>query len=227
MRLLLIEDEAKVAAFIRKGMEMEGYMLDVATDGPTGLKMAFKPLYDCIILDLMLPGIGGLQILEQVRREGIKTAIIILTSLGNLDDRIAGLNKGADDYLVKPFAFGELLARVKALIRRSHKDENPVLEFNGLSINTLTREVFLEGDRLDLTPREYSLLEFFAYNADRALSRLTLSEHVWEYHFDRGTNYIDVFISRLRQKIEPSSHPKYIHTVRGYGYIFKPQKSKE
>jgi len=222
MKLLIIEDEKKVASFIKKGLVNEGFVVDVAHDGMEGLKKALDDSHNIIILDLMLPKMDGLTVLQQLRREGITSQIIILTAKGNVEDRIEGLNLGADDYLVKPFAFGELLARLRALLRRDGSQKNAIMKFNGLSINTSSREVFREGKHLELSAKEYALLEFMAYNANRALNRATISEHVWHYNFDRGTNFIDVYINRLRNKMDERYDKKFIHTVRGYGYMFKP-----
>lgn len=222
MKILVVEDEKKVASFIKKGLESEGFVIDVAPDGEEGLAKAYDDAYDIIILDIMLPNINGLSILKQIRSQGVTTQVIMLTAKGNVEDRIMGLNLGADDYLVKPFAFGELLARLRALMRRSHPQKNPVMTFDDLSINPLTREVHRGDQFIDLSAKEYALLEFLAYNAGRALNRTTISEHVWHYDFDRGTNFIDVYINRLRNKIDERYEKRFIQTVRGYGYMFKP-----
>lgn len=221
MRILIIEDEQKVAAFIKKGLESEGYVADVVYDGITGLEKAYDKSYDIIILDLMIPEIDGLSLLQRIRNDKVITQVLILTARGQVEDRIEGLNKGADDYLVKPFAFGELLARIRALYRRKYPQNESVLKFDDLSINFLTREVIRSEKFIDLSAKEYSLLEFMANNKNRALNRTTISEHVWNYNFDRGTNFIDVYINRLRKKIDNGHEKKFIHTVRGYGYMFK------
>lgn len=221
MRILIIEDEKKVASLIRKGLEKERFMVDVIYHGEEGLEKARSLSYDAIILDLMLPGCNGLQILRSLRKEGIKTPVLILTAKGDVESRIMGLNYGADDYLVKPFAFGELLARIHALIRRFHKQQNPLISFDDFTLNPVSHEVKRADVGIELSVKEYSLLEFLVFNADRVLNRLTLSEHVWKYDFDRGTNFIDVYINRLRNKIDKGYKKKFIHTVRGYGYIFK------
>lgn len=222
MKALIIEDEKKVSSFIQKGLESEGFVVDTAFDGKGGWEKASGNAYDIIILDLMLPKLDGLSLLQRLRREGITTQVLILTAKGHVEDRIEGLDAGADDYLVKPFAFGELLARIRALLRRDGYQKNPVIEFDDLAINTSTREVFRSGKSIELSAKEYALLEFFTYNAGRALNRTTISEHVWHYNFDRGTNFIDVYINRLRNKIDDGYDKKFIHTVRGYGYMFKP-----
>ncbi len=221
MRILIIEDEKKVASLIRKGLEKERFVVDVIYHGEEGLEKARNLSCDAIILDLMLPGCNGLQILRSLRKEGIKTPVLILTAKGDVESRIMGLNYGADDYLVKPFAFGELLARIHALIRRFHKQQDPLISFDNFTLNPVSHEVKRAGVGIELSVKEYSLLEFLVFNADRVLNRLTLSEHVWKYDFDRGTNFIDVYINRLRNKIDKGYKKKFIHTVRGYGYIFK------
>ena len=222
MKILVIEDEKKVASFIENGLQSEGFTVETAYDGADGLAKAYDGSFDLIILDRMLPKLDGLSLLRRIRKEGVATQVLILTAKGKVEDRIEGLNAGADDYLAKPFSFGELLARVRALYRRGHPQKNPILEFEELVINPLTREVKRANKQIDLSAKEYSLLEFFAYNANRALNRSTISEHVWHYDFDRGTNFIDVYVNRLRNKIDEGYEKKFIHTVRGYGYIFKP-----
>jgi len=202
-------------------LEKEGFMVDVVHHGEIGLEKAHNSPCDVIVLDIMLPGINGLQILKSIRKDGIKTPVIILTARGDVENRIEGLNLGADDYLVKPFAFGELLARIRALIRREHEKHNPVIQFDDFTLNPISREVSRGDKSIELSTREYTLLEFLVFNANRVLNRITLSEHVWQYDFDRGTNFIDVYINRLRNKIDKGHKKKFIHTVRGYGYIFK------
>ena len=223
MRILIIEDEMKVASLICKGLEKEGYMVDSVYNGEEGLVKAHNSSYDTIILDLMLPGCDGIHILKTIRKEGVKTPVIILTARGDVESRIEGLNNGADDYLVKPFAIGELLARIRAVIRRTLTQQNPVISFDDFTLNPLTHDVTRAGKAIELSTREYTLVEFMVYNADRVLNRLTLSEHVWKYDFDRGTNFIDVYINRLRNKIDKGYRRKFIVTVRGYGYMFKSQ----
>lgn len=221
MKVLIIEDEKKVASFIKKGLESEGFVVQTVFDGMAGLQEAYNESYDIIILDIMLPKMNGFSILKQLRNDKITTQILILTSKGNVEDRIEGLNLGADDYLAKPFAFGELLARVRALLRRTQPQKNSVLDFDDLKINLITHEVFRKNILIELSAKEYSLLEFLTYNANRALNRSTISEHVWHYNFDSGTNFIDVYINRLRNKIDEGYEKKFIRTVRGYGYMFK------
>lgn len=225
MKVLIVEDEKKVATFIKKGLTSESFVVTTAFDGKQGLEHALNESFDIIILDLMLPDLDGFTVLQHIRQQGINTKVLILTAKANVQDRIKGLNLGADDYLIKPFAFGELLARLRALLRRSYPDKNPVLKFADLSINTHTREVFRKDKKIDLSAKEYALLEFLIYNANRALNRSTISEHVWNYNFDTGTNFIDVYINRLRKKIDEGYSPKFIKTIRGFGYMFKADKN--
>lgn len=227
MKILIIEDEKKVASFIKKGLTSEGFVVITAFNGEQGLDKALTESFDIIILDLMLPDLDGFTVLQHIRQQGINTKVLILTAKANVQDRIKGLNLGADDYLIKPFAFGELLARLRALLRRSYPDKNPVLKFADLSINTHTREVFRKDKKIDLSAKEYALLEFLMYNVNRALNRSTISEHVWNYNFDTGTNFIDVYINRLRKKIDEGHSPKFIKTIRGFGYMFKADKNDQ
>lgn len=221
MRILIIEDEKKVASLIQNGLEKEGYMVDVIYSGEEGLVKVRNQSYDSIVLDLMLPGYDGMYILKTIRKEGIKIPVLILTAKGDVESRIEGLNYGADDYLVKPFAFGELLARIRALIRRSYKQQNPIISFDDFNLNPVSHQVTRAGKVIEMSAKEYTLLEFMVFNADRVLNRITLSEHVWKYDFDRGTNFIDVYINRIRNKIDKGNKKKFINTVRGYGYMFK------
>jgi two-component system, OmpR family, copper resistance phosphate regulon response regulator CusR len=222
MKILVVEDEKKVAAFIQRGLESENFTVEAAYNGNDGLKLAYDTSFDIIILDLMLPGIDGLTLLQRLRESDVHTPVLILTARGETEDRIGGLNLGADDYLVKPFAFGELLARLRALVRRSYNQTNTLLGYGDLTINLQTHEVNRADERIELTPKEYALLEFLVLNVNRALNRVSIAEHVWNYDFDRGTNFIDVHINRLRKKIDEGYEDKHIQTVRGYGYIFKP-----
>jgi len=227
VKILIVEDEKKVATFIQKGLENEGFVVTAEFDGEQGLEKAVSESYDIIILDLMLPKLDGFTLLEKIRKQGINTKVLILTAKANVQDRIKGLNLGADDYLVKPFAFGELLARLRALLRRSYPDKNPVLQFDDLSVNTHTREVFRDNKKIELSAKEYALLEFLIYNVNRALNRSTISEHVWNYNFDTGTNFIDVYINRIRKKIDEGYSKKFIKTIRGFGYMFKADKNDQ
>ena len=221
MKILLIEDEKKVSAFIKRGLENERFTVETAFSGKIGLDMALDDSYEIIILDLMLPVINGFTILKRIRESGIQTPVLILSAKGEIDDRIHGLNLGADDYLVKPFSFGELLARLKAIFRRRNPQYASTLVIRDLEVNTQTREIIRNGHIIDLTAKEYALLEFFVHNVNRAVSRVSIGEHVWRYDFDPGTSFIDVNINRLRKKLNDYGEARLIHTVRGYGYIMK------
>ena len=221
MNILLIEDEKKVAAFIKRGLEHERFIVECVLDGKTGLEKARNQNVDLIILDLMLPKIDGFSLLRQLRESEVRTPVLILSAKGDLDDRIHGLNLGADDYLVKPFSFGELLARVRALLRRSSQQSNNLIHVGDIQVNLINHEVHRNNKLIELTAKEYDLIEFFIHNTDRVLNRITITEHVWNYDFDPGTNFIDVYINRLRNKLEDYGDNKLIHTVRGYGYIMK------
>lgn len=221
MKILLIEDEKKVSAFVKRGLEHERYIVETAFNGIDGLEMAHQASLDLIILDLMLPGLDGLKLLQKLRESEVLTPVLILTAKDSIEDRIQGLNLGADDYLVKPFSFGELLARARALLRRSSQQTNSVVIIKDLKLNLMTHEVFKGDSLIELTAKEYELLEYFIHNSDRAINRISIAEHVWKYDFDPGTNFIDVYINRLRKKLDDVGEDKLIHTVRGYGYILK------
>jgi two-component system OmpR family response regulator len=222
MRILLVEDDGKIASFIVKGLKAEGYAVDHAADGETGLHLALTEPYDAAIIDLMLPKLDGLSLIEQMRREKIKTPVIILSAKGSVDDRVKGLHTGGDDYLTKPFSFSELLARVQALIRRSSDVAEPTrLSVADVSINLITREVVRAGKTIELQPLEFSLLEYLMRNAGRVVSKTMIMEHVWDYYFDPQTNVVESRIYKLREKIDKHFSNKLIHTVRGVGYVFK------
>ncbi len=223
MQLLLIEDEPKIAAFIQKGLNENGYGLTIAYDGKLGLKMALQGEYDLIILDIMLPALSGLDICKQVRLGGINTPVLMLTALGTLDDKVHGLRQGADDYLVKPFHFKELVARIEALTRRSHQQliSNSTLQVADLVLDRNRKFAQRDGKEIVLTAREYALLELFMKNTNRLLSRSDIAEQVWGYEFDAGSNVIDVYINYLRNKIEKGFSSKLIHTMVGMGYIMR------
>lgn len=224
MRLLLIEDDSKIASFIVKGMKEAGYAVDHASDGNKGLNMALTEPYDAAIVDIMLPGIDGLSVVREIRAAKITTPIIILSVKGSVEDRVKGLQMGSDDYLTKPFAFSELLARVQALIRRASGVSEPTkLTLGNLSLNLITREVIREGRAIDLQPMEFSLLEYLMRNAGRVVSKTMIMEHVWDYNFDPQTNVVEARICRLRDKIERDFPQKLIHTVRGVGYVLKEE----
>ena len=221
MRILVVEDDKKVAGFIKKGLEEETYAIDVAYDGEDGLHLGLEGQYDLIILDIMLPKIDGLEILSQLRDQGRDTPILLLTAKDAVDDRVAGLNKGADDYLTKPFAFSELLARVRVLLRRGKAEVKTTLQISDLTLNLVSHNVNRGGDEIELTGKEYSLLEYFMRNQEKVLTRTMIAEHVWDYNFDTFTNVIDVYINHLRKKIDKGRESKLLHTLRGVGYVMK------
>jgi heavy metal response regulator len=221
MRLLVVEDEKKVASFIKQGLVEEGYAVDVAGDGEAGLKMALDGVHDLIILDLSLPQKDGLSVLQALRQAKVKTPVLFLTVRANIEDKVLGLDAGADDYLTKPFAFQELLARIRALLRRRAETEPPVLQVADLTLDPGQRSVSRHGKKIELTPREFSLLDYFMRNPGRVLTRTMIAEHVWDYSFDTTTNVIDVYVNYLRKKIDADREPKLLHTVRGVGYVLK------
>jgi len=221
MRILIIEDEKKVARFISKGLEEEAYAVDTAYDGEEGTFLAEVNEYDLIILDIMLPGKDGFTIIKELRSKGIKTPVIMLTARDELEDKIRGLNLGADDYITKPFAFSELLARVRAVMRRLCETKDSKLQAGDLVIDLSTRIVKRNDRVIELTNKEYALLEYFVRNPNKILSRTMIAEHVWDYQFDPMTNVIDVYVNYLRQKIDKGFDKKLIHTVRGVGYVFR------
>ena len=222
MRILLVEDDSKIASFIVKGFKAEGFAVDHAADGESGLHLALTEPHDAAIIDLMLPKLDGLSLIEQMRREKIKTPVIILSARGSVDDRVKGLHTGGDDYLTKPFAFSELLARVQALIRRSSDVSEPTkLMVADVTINLITREVVRAGLVIELQPLEFSLLEYLMRNAGRVVSKTMIMEHVWDYYFDPQTNVVESRIYKLREKIDKGFPNKLIHTVRGVGYVFE------
>jgi len=221
MRILLVEDEKKVASFIKKGLEEEFYSVDVAHDGKEGLQLAMVEEYDLIILDIMLPLKDGFTVLKELRNEKVSIPVLFLTAKDTLPDKVQGLDLGADDYLPKPFAFEELLARVRALLRRTTAEKNLVLKVLDLSLDTQTHFVTRNNTEIQLTPKEYSILEYLLRNKNRVISRTMLSEHVYDYHFDSDTNVIDVYINKLRNKVDKGFEVPVIHTIRGVGYMIK------
>ncbi len=223
MRLLVVEDEKKVARFVKKGLEEEGYAVDVAPDGEEGLGMALDGVHDLIILDIHLPRMDGLGVLQELRKKKVATPVLLLTVRATIEDKVLGLDAGADDYLTKPFAFQELLARVRALLRRRADAEAPVLQVGDLTLDPARRLASRGGEKIDLTPKEFALLAYFMRNSGRVLTRTMISEHVWDYDFDTMTNVIDVYVNYLRKKIDSGRDPKLIHTVRGAGYVLKAE----
>lgn len=222
MRVLLVEDDIKIGSFVSKGLNEAGYAVDRAADGEEGLHLALSEPYDAAIIDIMLPKLDGLSIIERMRLQRINTPVLILSARRSIDDRVRGLHTGGDDYLTKPFSFSELLARVQALIRRaSGLSETTNLVVSDLSMNLLTREVTRGEDRIELQPKEYALLEYLMRNAGRVVSKTMILEHVWNYSFDPQTNVVDVLVSRLRSKVDRDFRHKMIHTIRGVGYVLK------
>lgn len=221
MRILLIEDERSLATVIKDGLEENGYAVDVAYDGEEGLYMAENFPADVIVLDIMLPKMDGLSILGRIRREGIKTPVILLTARDATADKIEGLDTGADDYLTKPFEFGELLARIRSLLRRRTDVKEAVIRIGDLELNTASHEVRRAGRKLFLTAREYAVLEYLAYNKDRVVTRTKLIEHIYDEDFDMDSNIVDVYINYLRNKVDKGFEKRLIHTVRGVGYMLK------
>jgi len=225
MRILLVEDEKDLAAIVRQGLEEEGYTVESAYDGEEGLYMAENLPVDLIILDIMLPLIDGLSILKSIRKKGMTTPVLLLTARDAILDKITGLDTGADDYLTKPFVFGELLARVRSLIRRKTTVKEAVIRIADLEINTADHEVRRGGKVITLSAREYALLEYLAYKKDSVVSRTDIVEHIYHEDDEMDSNVIDVYINYLRNKIDKEFKSKLIHTVRGSGYILKDQKA--
>ncbi len=226
MRMLLVEDEKKVADFVARGLQAEAFALDVAYDGTIGWEMASKRQYDLIILDLMLPGINGTELLRRLRQNGGTAAVLVLTARDSTNDKVEIFEAGADDYLTKPFAFAELLVRVKALLRRPPVDRSQVLRLADLEVDRLTQQVRRSGKRLELTSKEYALLEYLLANAGQVLSRTMIVEHVWDQSFENLTNIVDVYVRHLRTKVDDPFPTKLIHTVRGAGYLVSDDKEK-
>ena len=219
MRILIIEDEKKVANFIKKGLEEEHYAVDTAYDGEAGLFMAEANEYDLIVLDLMIPKIDGLEVLKRIRGNKINVPVLVLTAKAAVEDIVKGLDTGCDDYLTKPFEFVEFLARIRALLRREKIEKEPILKVADLTLSLVTHKVIRRGKEIELTSKEYALLEYFIRNPEKVLTRTMISEHVWDYHFDSLTNVVDVYVNYLRKKIDKDFEPKLIHTIRGVGYV--------
>lgn len=223
MKILVVEDEKKVASFIKKGLEEEYYSVDLAYDGKEGLKFALNGEYDLMILDIMLPVRDGISLLKDIRSEKINSPVLLLTAKDTVSDKVEGLDSGADDYLTKPFAFEELLARIRALLRRNEGRKSLYLNAGDLVLDTQSHKVTRSGQEISLTPKEYSILEYLLRNKNRVISRTLLSEHVYDYHFDSDTNVIDVYINKLRNKIDKQFKVALLHTIRGVGYIIKDE----
>lgn len=221
MRILIVEDEKKAAAFLVKGLSESGFIADVAEDGEEGLLNALSLEYDLVILDAMLPGKDGWSVLAELRRQGKLTPVLFLTARGAIQDRVKGLELGADDYLVKPYAFSELLARVRALLRRRGERQPDILRIADLQLDLLGHKVQRSGTRLDLAPKEFALLSLLARRQGEILSRLIIAEQVWDMNFDSDSNVVDVAVRRLRRKVDDPFLVKLIHTVRGMGYVLE------
>lgn len=221
MRVLVIEDEPRLAGYIQKGLSEEAFTADVATDGESGLERAQTTTYDLIILDLMLPGIDGMTVCGRLRAAGDNVPILVLSARGMVQDRVSALNAGADDYLTKPFEFSELSARIRAVLRRRQPTAFLPLIVADLSLDPVSRIVRRGNRRVDLTQKEYALLEYLLRHAGQAVTRTMIAEHVWNFHWDRLTNVIDVYINHLRKKIEVAGEPRLIHAIRGSGYVIR------
>jgi two-component system, OmpR family, response regulator len=223
MRALLVEDDPTIADFVMRGLREAGFVVDHAPDGDAGLAAAMGSGHDVAIVDLMLPKRDGLSLIDELRRRGVGTPVLILSARRSVDDRVRGLQTGGDDYLTKPFAFAELLARVQALVRRATRAPEPTtLSVDDLGLDLLSRRVTRSGAPIDLRPREFTLLEYLMRNAGKVVSKTMILSHVWEYNFDPQTNIVDVLVSRLREKIDRPFGKKLLHTVRGVGYVLRP-----
>ena len=221
MKILVVEDEKKVGAFIKKGLEEDHYTVELAFDGDKGEELASQRPFDLIILDILMPKKDGLTLLKELRAKQISTPVLMITAKGSVDDKVKGLDSGADDYLVKPFAIAELLARVRSLLRRGGPEKSTALTVADLTLDLVSHKAARGGNLIELTGKEYTLLEYFMRNTNKVLSRTIISEHIWNYNFDTGTNIIDVYINHLRNKIDGEFEKKLIHTVRGVGYMMK------
>jgi DNA-binding response OmpR family regulator len=221
MKILVVEDEKKVAGFIKRGLEEDEYSVTVVHDGVEGLKQALAGEYSLVILDLMLPKKDGLAVIKELREAGNLVPVLMLTARGTTEDIVSGLDAGSDDYLTKPFAFAELLARVRALLRRGEQDRGAEIFFADLRLDPVSHKVWRSGTEIDLTAKEYGLLEYLVRNPNTVLSRAMIAEHVWDYAFDSFTNIIDVYVNYLRKKVDKDYPAKLIHTVRGQGYILR------
>ncbi len=227
MKILVIEDEKKVASFIMQGLQEEHYEVECANDGDEGLEMAIAGEYDGIILDLMMPKRDGISMLRELRARGMLTPVLILTAKGTIQDKITGLDSGADDYLAKPFHFEELTARVRSMLRRSTAEKSTHIKVSDLVLDTISRKAKRAGTDIELTTREYALLEYLMRNADRILSRSVITQHVWNYNFAVDSNLVDVYINRLRNKVEVNGNSRLIHSIRGVGYIMREGSPEE
>lgn len=227
MRILVVEDERKVASFIKHGLEEERYIVETAADGISGLEMAMNNAFDAILLDVMLPGKDGFLILRELREAGVATPIIMLTARGATEDRVQGLDMGADDYLPKPFSFEELAARLRSILRRSSPEKSTKLRCGDLVLDTVSHLAYRGGKEIELTTKEYALLEYLIRNKNRILSRSTITQHVWKHNFDPESNIIDVYIKRLRSKIDREDSKPLIQSIRGVGYRMRETSPDE
>jgi heavy metal response regulator len=223
MRILVVEDDSRVASFIRRGLSADKFQVDVAQDGTSGLDLALSKEYNLIILDLMLPGLTGQAVLDEIRKTNRLVPVLILTARGAVQDKVELFQRGCDDYLTKPFAFAELQARVKALLRRGKTETQDALQVADLRVDFSKRQVTRSGKKIDLTLKEYALLEYLVRNAGQVLSRSMIVDHVWDHSFDSFTNVVDVYIRYLRNKVDQGFEPKLIHTVRGVGYVLNAE----
>ena len=223
MRILVVEDEKKIASFIKRGLKEKGYAVDVEDNGTDGLFQAQEVVYDLIILDIMLPGKDGIYICKQLRKKNINTPILMLTARDDVEDKVSGLDAGADDYLTKPFQFSEFLARVRALLRRKEGNKKTTLKIADLELDQLTHKVKRAGKNIELTSTEYTLLEYLMLNANQVVTRTMISEHVWEDDFDSFSNVINVYVNYVRKKVDAGFDKKLIHSIRGTGYILKEE----
>jgi two-component system OmpR family response regulator len=222
LRILIVEDDKKIASFITKGLKQEGFAVDHVTNGEDGLHLALHEPYDAAVIDIMLPKLDGLSLIEEMRHNKISTPVLILSAKRSVDDRVKGLQKGSDDYLTKPFAFSELLARIRALIRRgTGTTELTRLKVEDLSMDLLSREVTRHGKRIDLKPLDFALLEYLMRNAGRVVTKTMIMEHVWGYNFDPGSNVVETRVCKLREKVEGEFDKKLIHTIKGVGYVLR------
>lgn len=224
MRLLVVEDDKKIASFLERGLQEAGFSVDICHDGLDGLFLALTEPYEAAVIDIMLPGLDGLSLIERIRERGIQTPVLILSARQSVDDRVEGLQRGGDDYMVKPFSFNELLARIQALLRRGQKGgETGTLTVGELQLDPLKREVRRQGEKIDLPAKEYALLELLMRNPGRVLSKTSILERIYEYNFDPQTNVIDVLVCRLRNRVDKGYGVKLIHTVRGMGYVLRAE----
>jgi heavy metal response regulator len=221
MKILVVEDEKKVASFIQRGLEGEGFSVEVAYDGESGVEIGSQDTFDLILMDVMLPKMDGLQAIKALREKGVESPVLCLTAKDTVEDIVAGLDSGSDDYLTKPFAFAELLARVRALVRRGTQERGAEITYADLRLDPVAHKVWRSDSEIDLTAKEYALLEFFMRNPETTLTRTMIAEHVWDYTFDSFTNIIDVYVNYLRKKVDRDYTNKLIHTVRGIGYVLK------